>query len=310
MAQTLYINPATGSDSAAGSQSAPLKTISFALKQAQVGTKIQLASGTYNIASGEIFPLGVPSGVIIVGNETNQGSGILIEGSGVYTSRSFGRQNVTLSLTDNAELRGATVTCPAIRGTGVWIESSAATVANCTLTKCQREGIFIAGTANPVILNNIFTENSGNGLTIANDAKGEIRGNSCFKTGYGITISDNATSLIVDNKIFENRAGMVISGDSQPVLRNNLIEKNTDDGATVITNALPDMGNSSQPGGNILRYNGQFDLQSTSSNKLVCVGNQIAPGRVKGSIELVNNQVPPPNPTPTPTPTPTPAPTP
>ncbi|MEW5861916.1 MAG: DUF1565 domain-containing protein, partial [Cyanobacteriota bacterium] len=35
MAQTFFINPATGNDSAAGSQSAPFKTITKALQQAQ-----------------------------------------------------------------------------------------------------------------------------------------------------------------------------------------------------------------------------------------------------------------------------------
>src|SRR3712207_8986551 len=77
MAQTLYVNPGTGSDSAAGNQSAPFKTIAKALKSAQSGTTIQLASGNYNAASGEIFPLDVPSGVKIVGNEDSKGNGIL-----------------------------------------------------------------------------------------------------------------------------------------------------------------------------------------------------------------------------------------
>ena len=38
---TYFINPATGSDGAAGSQSAPLKTITAALDKAQAGDTIQ-----------------------------------------------------------------------------------------------------------------------------------------------------------------------------------------------------------------------------------------------------------------------------
>jgi hypothetical protein len=94
------------------------------------------------------------------------------------------------------------------------------------------------------------------------------------------------------------------------VLRGNLSEKNTDDGLTVISSALPDLGNANSPGGNIFRNNGKFDLQNAGSNKLVCVGNQIDPARVTGNVELVNNQSPTPAPTPTPIPIPVPTPTP
>lgn len=106
MAQTFYVNPVSGSDTNAGSQQAPFKTITQALKVANVDTKIQLADGNYNAASGEVFPLTVPSGVTVLGNETNTGKGILIEGSGTYLSRTFAGQNVTFVLLDKAELRG------------------------------------------------------------------------------------------------------------------------------------------------------------------------------------------------------------
>lgn len=293
MPSTIYVNPGTGNDSGAGSQSAPFKTIANALKKATSDTTIQLATGTYNATSGEVFPLTIPSGVIIVGNEANKGSGILIEGSGKYISPTLAEQNVTLLLVNDTELRGVSVTNPARSGTAVWIESTAPTVANCTFSKSKREGVFLSGTANPVILNNVFVENEGNGISIAKNSKGEIRGNTCKKTGYGISIDDNAAPLVVDNKVSENRVGIIITGEAKPVLRNNISERNTDDGVTVITNAIPDLGSSSQPGGNILRYNGQFDLQNISSAKLVVAGNQIDPKRVKGSVELLNNEVPP-----------------
>ncbi|NJL81650.1 MAG: DUF1565 domain-containing protein, partial [Richelia sp. SM2_1_7] len=82
MLKLIYVNPTTGSDSNSGSQQAPLKTISQALQQAASGTKIQLLEGNYNPTNGELFPLIVPFGVTIIGNETNKGSGIVINGSG------------------------------------------------------------------------------------------------------------------------------------------------------------------------------------------------------------------------------------
>jgi len=286
MAQTLYVNPATGSDSAAGSQSAPFKTITKALTQAQSDTTIQLTAGNYNAAGGEVFPLQVPSGVKVVGNEGNKGSGLLIEGSGQYTSPKEALQNVTLLLANNAQLRGVTVTNLASRGTGVWIESTTPTVANCTFTKCKREGIFTTGDANPIILNNVCIENDGNGIAIARNSLGEVRGNTCKKAGSGISIDGKAAPRLIDNIISENRYGVIVSQDARPVLRNNLIEKNTEIGLSVTGKALPDLGVSKDPGGNILRNNAQFDLQNNTNIKLVSVGNQLIASKVKGLVDI------------------------
>ncbi|WP_341526725.1 DUF1565 domain-containing protein [Nostoc sp. UHCC 0302] len=315
MVQIFYVNPGTGSDTNSGSEQTPFKTITQALKVATLGTKIQLAQGNYNAASGETFPLTVPSGVTVVGNEANKGSGILIEGTGNYLSRTFAGQNVTFVLLTSAELRGVTVTNLASRGSGVWVESTAPTIANCTFTQCKREGVFATGDANPVISGNVFSENAANGIAIAKNSKGQIQGNTYVKTGFGIAISDTASPTLLNNKIYENRSGIVISGNARPVLRNNLSENNTDDGLTIIASALPDIGSSNNPGGNTLRNNGKFDLQNASSNKLVSVGNQIDRNKVAGNIEFADTSVTPtpipaPIPLPTPIPTPIPLPTP
>ncbi|MEH1963915.1 MAG: DUF1565 domain-containing protein [Nostoc sp.] len=297
MAQTFYVNPVTGSDTNAGSQQAPFKTITQALKVAKDNTKIQLADGNYNAASGEVFPLTIASGITVVGNEADKGDRILIEGSGNYLSRTFAGQNVTFVLLDKAELRGVTVTNLASRGSGVWIESTAPTVANSTFTNCKREGVFATGEANPVILGNVFSQNAANGIAIAKNSKGQIENNTYFKTGFGIAISDTASPILRDNKIYENRSGIVISGSARPLLRNNVSENNTDDGLTIVGTALPDIGTTNNPGGNTLRNNGKFDLQNVSSNKLVSVGNKIDTSKVTGNVEFADSSVPTPTPT-------------
>ncbi|HEY9690264.1 MAG TPA: DUF1565 domain-containing protein, partial [Coleofasciculaceae cyanobacterium] len=132
MPQTLYVNPTSGNDNADGSQGAPLKSISAALRKTQVGDRVQLAAGTYNTTSGEEFPLTVPSGVTVVGNESNKGSGIVVRGSGRYISPTFAGQNVSFLLMDDAHLRGVTVTNPETRGTAAWVESARPTIANNT----------------------------------------------------------------------------------------------------------------------------------------------------------------------------------
>lgn len=293
MAQTFYVNPTTGSDSAdAGSQAKPFKTIAYAIKKASSDTTIQLATGNYTAATGEIFPLSIPAGVKVVGNETNKGNGIFIQGSGTYTSPTFAGQNVTFVMANTAYLGGVTVSNVATRGTAVWIESTNPTVANCTFTKNKREGVFATGTANPTIVGNVFLENDANGVSIAKDTKGEIKANTFSNTGYGISIGDNSTPKVTDNKLSENRTGILILGNAKPILRNNISEKNTDDGVTVVGTAFPDLGTASQPGGNILRSNTQYDLQNATSNKISAIGNQIDPAKVKGLVDL--GQVTPP----------------
>jgi len=180
---TFYINPQTGTNSAAGSQSARFETIGRALGLAASATTIELAPGTYSAASGEQFPLEIPSGVKVIGNEANKGSGTLIQGSGKFVSPSAAGQNITILLATDAQLRGVTVTNLDSRGTGVWIESTSPTVANCTFTLCKREGVFATDNANPAILDNIFVENSAAGVITAETAKG-VTAQSFSKDGF------------------------------------------------------------------------------------------------------------------------------
>lgn len=283
---TLYINPANGRDSASGDPSDPIQTITQALSQAQSGTTIQLAPGTYSTQSGEVFPLYIPAGVTVIGNESSQGSGILIQGSGKYASPTASSQNVTILLEDSAELRGVTVTNPETRGTGIWIESTSPTIANCTLTHCKREGIFVTGSANPAISGNAFIGNSAYGLAVARQASGDIQGNTFENTGYGIGVQDSAAPLISRNSIYQNRSGVVISESATPILRQNAIDQNASSGVVVTGSAAPDLGSDTDPGGNSFNSNGSFDVENASSATINAVGNQLQPDRVKGKVNM------------------------
>jgi parallel beta-helix repeat protein len=289
---TLYVNPVTGKDAGVGNFQTPFRTLTRALAAASQGTTIQLAQGTYNAAGGEVFPLVVPSGVMVLGHEPSKGKGIVILGSGKYNSPTFGMQNITLRLESKAQLRGVTVTNQGEKGTAVWIESTTPTVANNTFTASTREGVFVTGTGKPLILDNIFISNAASGIFLVRNAKGEVRRNLCQKTGYGIAISDSAAPLIADNNLVGNSAGIFLSRAAKPVLRRNLIEKNTSGGLMVTGEARPDLGSSQDPAGNVLRDNGQVDLQNGTSLTLVSVGNQLNPAKVSGPVTLRSAQVP------------------
>lgn len=293
---TFYVNPTTETDSAVGSQLAPFKTLTEALVKSTSGTTIKLVNGSYTATSGEKFPLVVKAGVTIVGDEATKGKAIIIQGGGTKTMGNWPSQNITMYLEEGAELRGVTVTNPGTSGVGVWIHGVSATIANSTLSKSLREGVFVSGTGKPTILNNIFSENTGNGMSFVDNAKGEVRGNLFQKTGYGLAIGYQSAPLLKDNHILENRTGLVINGDASPVLRNNIIEKNEEDGITVTTNAKVDLGTSEDPAGNTIKDNGKFDVQNTSTEKILSIGNTLSATKVKGDIEFVVSNVPPEDP--------------
>jgi parallel beta-helix repeat protein len=286
---TIYVNPVTGNDANAGSRLAPLKTISRAIETAKSKSPamIRLTPGTYSTVSGEKFPLIIPQGIILVGNESNQGQGIIITGNGDYNSPSFGSQNITLLLLDNASLLGITVMNGTVKGTGVWIESTNPTLANNTFTNCGREGLFISGNAKPLITDNIFIQNNAGGIVIARNSKGELLRNTFQKNGLGLAISDAAAPLVANNKLIDNQIAIALSRDSRPVLRNNLIENNPQGGLLINGNSIPDLGNSQDAAGNIFQNNGEFDIQNVTANKLSSAGNFVNPSRVKGLIELL-----------------------
>ena len=284
--KTIYVNPVTGNDANAGSKSSPLKTLSGALKASIKSTIIQLAEGDYNSLTGEVFPLLIPDGVLVVGNEGTKGRGIVIEGSGAYQSPSFGWQNITLLLLGEATVMGVTVANSTGKGTGVWIESTAPSLINNTFTKCGREALFVTGSAKPAILDNMFVENAVSGLVMAGNSKGEVLRNLFQKNIIGIAISDSAAPMIVNNKLIENRTAIALSRQAQPVLRQNIIANNTEGGLLVNGNAVPDLGNQQENAKNIFRDNNQFDLKNTTSQKLVLVGNQLNPAQVNGLVDF------------------------
>jgi parallel beta-helix repeat protein len=284
---TLYVNPTTGNDNAVGSRTAPLKTLTAALKRATAPTTIQLAAGTYNTISGEVFPLIIPSGLIVMGDEPSKGKGILIVGSGIYSSATFGGQNVTLLLENAAQLRGVTATNPTSKGTGIWVESTAPTIANCTLTQCQREGIFVTGKGKPAILDNEFVNNASSGIFLVRNAKGEVRRNLFRQTGYGIAASDDSAPLLSDNQLRENRIGLHLSRQAKPVLRRNLFSKNTETGLLIKDRAQPDLGNSQDPAGNLFEGNRLADIDNQTGEAIASAGNQLNPAAVKGEVEFV-----------------------
>ncbi|GAB4235236.1 MAG: hypothetical protein Kow00121_62820 [Elainellaceae cyanobacterium] len=296
----LFVNPITGDDGAEGTQANPYKTLTRALQYQPERLIIRLSAGTYSVETGEQFPLVIPPQTSIFGETISGGTKpgesadrarqTVITGGGFYTSTSFGDQNIALWLGENAQIKGVTITNPLQGGTGVWIETGA-TIADCQIINCGREGIFVSELANPSIINCVLRGNTASGITFVRYARGTIRRSLHHENGFGLVISDYAAPLIVDSQFTHNRSGMVLSGTARPVLRRTAIEYNQEDGLAVFNQALPDLGNSQDPANNFFRENGNVDLRNATTSSLVSVGNHLMPGRVEGVVDFRASQL-------------------
>ncbi|UBF28503.1 DUF1565 domain-containing protein [Kovacikia minuta CCNUW1] len=288
-ATVIYVNPGAGTDtSGAGSQARPYRSITYALQYAQPGTVVQLERGSYIQETGEVFPIRIPPGVILRGEEASKGQTVAIIGGGIFISPTFARQNVTILAGKDSDIRGISVLNPNVRGTGIWVESTNPTIRNCTFSRNHREGVFITGTGNPKVEQNVFTQNGGNGVSIASNARGEIRDNVFQNTGFGLAIGGNSAPLVIGNQISQNVDGIYINDSARPVLRNNLIENNSRDGIVATIRANPDLGNAESAGNNTIRNNRQYDLDNATGGTLYSVGNTLDRSKVAGRIEFAS----------------------
>ncbi|MGJ5628022.1 DUF1565 domain-containing protein [Nostoc sp. CALU 1950] len=284
----LFVNPKVGDDSAGnGSESAPVKTITQALRLANANTVIMLSTGTYSAETGEEFPLMLKPGILIQGNPSNQGKDIIIQGGGDYLSRSFAGQNVTIVGANQALLTGVTVTNSNPRGYGLWIESSNPVVAENTFTGSTQDGISVSGNAAPTITKNYFDRNGANGITISGNSSPQVKENIFHQTGFGINIAQNAAPVVIGNQIQNNRSGIVVQANARPILRNNSIQDNKEDGLVAIAQSMPDLGSASEPGGNQFQNNGRYDINASAAKQvIVAAGNNLVSDRITGKVDI------------------------
>ncbi len=292
----LYVSSNGGSDTAGnGSDGSPFKTLTYALSVAPPKTAILLAPGTYSAQSGEKFPLMLRPSVTVQGNPNTRGQNIVIKGGGEFISPTSAGQNIAILGADGAGLSGVTVTNTNYRGYALWIESSSPTVVNNTFSGSTHDGISVVGTGRPTIGGNFFSKNGANGITIFGESRPEVRDNVFEDTGFGVNVAQNASPLLIGNKITRNKDGVVVQADARPILRNNYIESNRRDGIVAISRALPDLGTSAEPGGNVIRNNGQYDINNAAKGQVIpAYGNQLLSNRTTGSVDVAGTFSPPP----------------
>lgn len=284
----LFVNPLAGSDSSNGSEQAPLKTITQALRLVQPNTIIVLAAGTYSAETGEIFPLYLKPGTTIKGEPRDRGLSTVIKGGGAFLSRTFARQNVTIVGANQAGLTGVTISNPAPQGYGLWVESTSPVVTDNTFTGSDHDGVSVVGSSAPILRNNYFYQNGANGITIYGTSRPELQDNIFEKTGFGINIAQNSAPRLVGNRVTQNKDGIVIQGKAQPILRGNVVDSNDRDGIVAIGQSRPNLGTSADPGNNTFMGNRQLDINAKTSSETIAVfGNQLASNKANGKLDFL-----------------------
>ncbi|MBD2232907.1 S-layer homology domain-containing protein [Phormidium tenue] len=285
IAKTLDVDPKRGIDEPSGRPHLPYKTLTIALGAAQGNTLIRLAPGTYSAATGERFPITVPDGVMVAGQESTQGQGIAIAGGGSGP----GATSVGLIIQGQGQLRGVTVQNP--QGIGILIDSGAPLVRACRLSQCK-VGLQVAGASRPLVAKTGIVDCGDRGLSFVEQSRGEVQDCTLERCGTGIYLGQNAAPLIRGCQCSNNQVGMQIAGAASPVLRQNRLVQNQTAGLVVQDTGRPDLGQPDDPAGNILRYNRQSDLRNDTRQELTLVGNDVIPTGLVGTVNLVASQWP------------------
>jgi parallel beta-helix repeat protein len=282
---TVFVNPQTGSNSNNGSDNAPFKTLTHALSVASTNSIIKLAPGSYTRNSGEVFPIQLKSGVTVQGEPSDRGQNVIIQGSGLFLSKTSARQQITILGTDRAGLLGVTVSNLDPQGYGLWIESSSPVVSDSTFTNNGHDGVSIVGNSAPILKNNYFYNNGANGITIYGTSRPEIRDNIFEKTGFGINITQNSAPRITGNRITGNKDGIVVQGRATPIFRSNVIDGNDRDGLVTIATSRPDLGTQTDQGNNTFMNNGGLDINAKSNSQVIpAAGNQYS--KTSGRLDV------------------------
>jgi hypothetical protein len=220
---TLFVNVSTGSDANPGTLALPFKTITHAMSVATSGTTVQVAPGIYDTMSQstpEVFPITVPDGVLLIGDEANKGGGSTptsIYGGGLAPGSAPGMVGVALVPGTGSTIAGFTITNDdpsfAVRR-GVILGNSSVTLRNNTVTGATHTiGVHIDASTNHVITGNQIVGNgpsSGVGLGFVSGGAGSRVENNVI-TGNGFGVEYEVTGGDLGGGLAGSAGGNVIS---------------------------------------------------------------------------------------------------
>lgn len=286
----LQVDPVKGLERVTNPRAEAFKSLTAALQQVSGSTLIRLAVGTYSSDNGERFPLVIPAGTLLSGDENNGGRGVILRGGGSFRGSQLGDRNFTMVLQGDAQVRGVTLVNP--QGSGLGLEAGRSLLRASQITQCSQDGVVVAGGALLNVLDCQIDAVGQSGIVFSQRARGEVQRCGLRRCDCGIAVKDEAAPLISDSQCSSNRIGISLTQAARPVLRRTQIVQNQATGLWLQQTAWADLGQPQDPGGNTLRYNAQNDLRNDSSRPVLCVGNDVLPQRITGAITLGASQLP------------------
>lgn len=165
----IYVSSGTGSDGNDGGAGTPLKTIGAALAKfpadggvgdggaGNIGC-VRVLPGTYDVANGETFPMNLPPGVALIGDEATRGDGT------TKTAITGGLDGGSVGIVQPGPLTilsGFRVTASGPSGTfGVYVTQPGVQIKNNTFEANQVGSVvYVSGGKNGLYANDIFLNN-------------------------------------------------------------------------------------------------------------------------------------------------------
>lgn len=227
------VDASTGSDTNDGTCARPFKTISKALSVATAGQLVSVRPGVYSAVLGESFPLKVPDGVSLIGDEAQKGGATRIQGGGAVDGSPGLRAAVVVGA--DATLAGFVILNPSsLAGSNGVVVTKAtpnsadrATIRSNTVTNCGADGVYLERAKMAIIEDNVISDqdSGGVGLRITAEAgDATVGGNVIVRNTYGVEVHVDADlggggrSMGGNTLSCNVEVDVVASGEAAPIL--------------------------------------------------------------------------------------------
>jgi hypothetical protein len=273
----------TGDDTTGrGTPDKPFKTMSFAIGQAGSGDTVRLLDGTYNQASGEVFPFTFPSGVTLR-LEGESETRTVIEGTGISDCLIANNNDVAISA---LFITGCS---SAVRAEDTAVMS----ISNTALNE-NGFGLVVRNTAKVTMENSTADDNNIDGILLNESSQLELLGGSVSGNGLSFpanginTFQDSAGVLRLEGVTLDHnaKAGLRLGTQGTVTVFDSVITNNGEDGIVVAgPSSLVNMGDGTKAGNNTLTGNLLFQLSDerlSSKEVITAFGNTIGDSAVSG----------------------------
>jgi hypothetical protein len=273
----IYVDGIGGSDFNTGEEGSPFKSITKAVGEVQPNGVIFVAPGLYDAANNETFPITLPAGVALVGDEGSKGDGATateIVGDGFIEDS----EHAAIILSEGSQVLGfkfsvgsTLVTC----GASSWDVTAHIRDNTFAAGYC---GVRLIGTGETLVRNNVFRttsygvygspfggaptidfnlfEGPNNPIYLYTNAAGTavIKGNTInggASTGIALYNGDHRVEDNVITKAGSYNNGCIRFQKDNSVVRNNTCNVQSGPGFVIENDAAPHCGVYNDPGNNV-----------------------------------------------------------